>query len=308
MKDLSDDTSDAFSARSSGTERSSAKPSPFKLTPEFRVRHRRDVAREGSAPLGTGTTVEGSTGPIMRAPGPRMSGAGGGGGKIPPFHRRLGPEDFERSLRAGVSAVRRNMCHVMVMTLATNVLILAIPVYLFQISDRVLTSRSVDTLIMLTIVIGGAVILQAVFDAIRRFMLMRTAVEIAARLGAPILSAAAHASLHGTGREYQTLGDLQQLRGFLVSGTLISFLDVPFAPLFIIAIYLVHPHLGTIVVVTALMLLVIALINQKLTEKPFAEANMALSKANQHLEFDVPQQPDHQCAGDDPRGGRDLGP
>ncbi|MEO0914037.1 MAG: ATP-binding cassette domain-containing protein, partial [Pseudomonadota bacterium] len=211
-------------------------------------------------------------------------GGDGGGGDTPKFHKRVGRDQFAQNLREGKRAVWRNLSFVMVLTCATNILILAIPIYLFQISDRVLTSRSLDTLVMLTIVIVGAVVFQAIFDAIRRFILMRTAVEIAARLGAPVLSAAAHASLHGNGREYQTLGDLQQLRSFLVSGTLISFLDVPFAPLFILAIFLVHPHLGMIVIVTALILLVIALINQKLTAKPFAEANMAQSKANLHLD------------------------
>ena len=214
--------------------------------------------------------------------GYKPRGGGGGGGAS--FHKRLGPENFSKILRDGVAAIRRNLFFVMILTCATNLLILSIPIYLFQISDRVLTSRSLDTLIMLTVIIAAAVILQAMFDAIRRFMLMRTAVEVAVRLGAPILSAAAHASLHGTGREYQTLGDLQQLRSFLVSGTLLSFFDVPFAPLFILAIFLVHPHLGMIVVVTALLLLVIALINQKATEKPFAEANLAQAKANMHLD------------------------
>ncbi|WP_336097095.1 type I secretion system permease/ATPase [Roseovarius sp. CH_XMU1461] len=187
-------------------------------------------------------------------------------------------------LEKGKRVVRRNIGFVMVLTCATNLLVLAIPIYLFQISDRVLTSRSLDTLIMLTIVIGSAVVLQAVFDAVRRFILMRTAVEVAVRLGAPVLSAAAQSSLHDNGRQYQTLGDLQQLRGFLTSGTLISFLDVPFAPLFILAIFLVHPHLGMIVVITAMVLMVVALINQKMTAKPFAQANMAQARANMHLD------------------------
>ena len=126
--------------------------------------------------------------------------------------------------------------------------------------------------------------LQAVVDAVRRFILMRTAVEVAAQLGAPILSAAARASLHSNGREYQTLGDLQQLRSFLVSGTLLSFLDAPLAPLFIVAVFLVHPHLGFIVVSSALALLVIAVINQRMTHKSFAEANSFLSRANLHLD------------------------
>lgn len=236
-----------------------------------------DAGDGAFAKMGTGTTIEANTGPIKAKP---ASGGGGNG----TFHKRLGSEDFGKSLKLGIAAVRRNLIMVMFMTCATNILILAIPIYLFQISDRVLTSRSLDTLIMLTVVIVGAVVMQAVFDAIRRFILMRTAVEVAVQLGAPVLSAAASASLHGTGREYQTLGDLQQLRGFLTSGTLISFLDVPFAPLFIFAIFLVHPHLGAIVCVASLLLMVIALINQKITADPFAKANMAQAKANQHLD------------------------
>lgn len=224
------------------------------------------------------------------APAPRSNGdlpaAGGGGGKKGggKFHKRLGPVDFSGSMKEGLATVRRNLLLVGLFTCATNVLILAIPIYLFQISDRVLTSRSLDTLMMLTLVIVGAVILQAVLDAVRRFILMRTAVEVAAKLGSPILSAAARASLGSNGREYQTLGDLQQIRGFLVSGTLMSFLDVPFAPLFILAIYMVHPHLGSIVIATALVLLVIAMINQRITSKPFAEANAHQSRANLHLD------------------------
>ncbi len=230
---------------------------------------------------GIGTTIEAKANePLIR------STSGGGNGKGPPqtFHKRTPPEDFQKTLRTSLRAIWRNLAFVLLLTCATNILILAIPIYLFQISDRVLTSRSLDTLIMLTAIVAGAVIFQSTFDAVRRFMLMRTAVEVAARLGAPILSAAAHASLHGTGREYQTLGDLQQVRGFLVSGTLISFLDVPFAPLFILMIFLVHPQLGMIVVVTALLLMTIALINQKMTAKPFAKANQAQSMANQHLD------------------------
>ncbi len=239
-----------------------------------------------------GDLIEGDTGPIRKKdaggkpPTPTDGGNGGdgGGGGSPDFHKRAAPDQFVQQLNAGTRVVKRNLSFVMLLTCATNLLVLAIPIYLFQISDRVLTSRSLDTLVMLTAVIVGAVVLQAIFDAVRRFILMRTAVEVAVRLGAPVLSAAAHASLHDNGRQYQTLGDLQQLRGFLTSGTLISFLDVPFAPLFIFAIFLVHPHLGMIVVTTALLLMVIAMINQKVTAKPFAEANMAQSKANMHLD------------------------
>ncbi len=245
-------------------------------SPQARARDNApDAPREAPAPR-----------PASRDEGPAVpaNGAGGDGTKPPQFHRRVGPTDFGQSLAAGISAVRRNLLAVMVFTFATNILILAIPIYLFQISDRVLTSRSVDTLVMLTVVILGAIILYAIFDAMRRFILMRTAVEVAVQLGAPILSAAARASLHSNGREYQTLGDLQTLRAFLTSGTLMSFLDVPFAPIFILGVFLVHPDLGMIVIVTALILFVLAMVNQRLTARHFSEANMHQSRANLHLD------------------------
>jgi ATP-binding cassette subfamily C protein len=251
------------------------------ITPEAKPETKADSGGKKFGSLGSTAIIDADTGPIKKSDADKVATGGGGGNK---FHKRLGSEDYGRSLKLGIASVRRNLIMVMFLTCATNILILAIPIYLFQISDRVLTSRSVDTLIMLTIVIVGAVIMQAVFDAIRRFILMRTAVEVAVQLGAPVLSAASHASLHGTGREYQTLGDLQQLRGFLTSGTLISFLDVPFAPLFIFAIFLVHPHLGAIVCVASLVLMIIAIVNQKVTASPFAKANMAQAKANQHLD------------------------
>lgn len=211
-------------------------------------------------------------------------GSGKAKAEKPGFHRRTPPPDLSSALDNGIAAVRRNLLIVLLFSCVINVLVLAIPVYLFQISDRVLTSRSLDTLVMLTTVIIGAVLLQAAFDAIRRFILMRTAVELASQLGSPILAAAARASLNSNGKEYQILNDLQQLRGFLVSGTMMAFLDGPFAPLFLVAIYLIHPHLGMIVGGTCVILLVIAVINQKITSRHFSDANQNQSKANLHLD------------------------
>jgi ATP-binding cassette subfamily C protein len=188
------------------------------------------------------------------------------------------------SYQDALGAVRRNLSVVMVFTIFVNILVLAVPLYLFQISDRVLTSQSIDTLVMLTIAIVGAVILQAILDSIRRFILMRTAVEVEAQLGAPILSAAARAAVHSNGREYQVLGDLQQLRAFIVSSTLLAIFDAPVAPLFVVAVFLVHPHLGAIVVTASLLLGLVAFANQKLTAQPFGASREFMAKATAHLD------------------------
>jgi ATP-binding cassette subfamily C protein len=243
-------------------------------------------------------TIDGDTGPVKENERRLRTDGGGGGGKEPDFggggggggggnsgfHKRSEPVNFALSLARGIAVIRRNLAIVMVFTIAINVLLLAIPLYLFQISDRVLTSRSIDTLVMLSIVVVGAVLLQAFLDSVRRFILMRTAVELEVQLGAPILSAAARASLHGSGKDYQILQDLQSLRSFLTSGTLIAFLDAPLMPLFVIVVYLVHPHLGIIIMVCCAVLFVIAFLNQKFTAKQFAESNSYLSRANFHLD------------------------
>jgi ATP-binding cassette, subfamily C, bacterial len=232
------------------------------------------------------TTLEADTGPIKAAANENIEpdSRKDRGESSARFHKRLDPIDFPKMLDKARSAIRAHLSIVMIFTMVSNLLVLAIPLYLFQISDRVLTSRSIDTLVMLTIVIVGAVLLQAVIDALRRFILMRTGVEVAVRLGSPILSAAARAALHSNGREYQTLADLQQLRSFLVSATLLAFLDAPYVPIFIGLIFLIHPHLGMIVSGTAVLLLVIAMLNQRMTSGPFGEANKHLSKANLHLD------------------------
>ncbi|AXA40625.1 type I secretion system permease/ATPase [Rhizobium leguminosarum] len=242
-----------------------------------------------------GKTIDGESGPIsesdrrLRTGGGGNGkdsdpGGGGGGGSGGGFHKRSEPVNFAASLSRGMAAVRRNMVVVMMFTIAINVLLLAIPLYLFQISDRVLTSRSIDTLVMLSIAVVGAVLLQAFMDSVRRFILMRTAVELEVQLGAPILSAAARASLHGSGKDYQTLQDLQLLRGFLTSGTLIAFLDAPLMPFFVVVVYFVHPHLGIIIMTCCAVLFVIAYLNQKFTARQFAESNGYLSRANFHLD------------------------
>ena len=241
-----------------------------------------------------GKTIEGDSGPVRateRRPqgggggdGGASSGDGGGGGENKGFHKRSGPMNFAASLAKAMAVVRHNLMIVMVFTVAINVLLLAIPLYLFQISDRVLTSRSMDTLIMLTVVVVGAVLLQAFADSIRRFILMRTAVELEVQLGAPVLSAAARASLHGSGKDYQTLQDLQQLRSFLTSGTLIAFLDAPLMPFFVLVVYLVHPHLGIIIMTCCAVLFFIAFLNQRFTARHYAEASGFLSRANLQLD------------------------
>lgn len=198
----------------------------------------------------------------------------------PPLQKRWSDRDFREVLNRGLVTVRRSLLTVALFSFAVNTFVLAVPIYLFQISDRVLTSRSMDTLVMLTVVVVAALVMHVVIDIVRRFMLMRTAVELESKLGPAVLSAAAKASQNGSSREFQMLGDLQQLRNFITGPVLLTMLDAPVAPVYLLAVFLVHPYLGFIVTATGAVLLVVAVANQRATALPFGLASTFVMRAS----------------------------
>jgi ATP-binding cassette subfamily C protein len=194
--------------------------------------------------------------------------------------RRSSEQEFRQALAKALAVSRQKLVIVGIFSLVVNTLILGVPVYLFQISDRVLTSRSTDTLIMLTAVVGGAIFFHVLIDMMRRFVLMRLAVDFESRLGAPVLAAAARASKNGSSREFQILGDLQHIRSFLTGPVLLTMFDAPVAPVYLAAVFLIHPHLGFIVTGTGIALLIVAAVNQRMTAVPFGRANAFATRSN----------------------------
>ena len=215
-----------------------------------------------------------------KANGSNGNGGGPNGQQSSPVLQQRVDSDFRNVLGKGLSVCRRNILTAAIFSFFVNVLLLAMPIYLFQLSDRVYTSRSTDTLIMLSLVVGGAIVAHVFLDMIRRFILMRVAVETEAKLGAPVLSAAAKASQNGSNREFQLLGDLQHLRHFITGPVILLMMDVPVAPVYLAATFLIHPDLGWIVGGTGAILFIIAIINQKLTAVPYTQANTFAMRAN----------------------------
>lgn len=212
------------------------------------------------------------------------SGGGGGGGGTPPLHKRSSDHEFRDVLGKGLSKARRSLVTVGIFSVAVNLLVLAIPIYLFNMSDRVLTSRSTDTLVMLTIIVVIAIAAHVLMDMMRRIILMRVAVETEARLGGPVLSAAARAAQGGSSREFQTLADLQHLRSFITGPVLLTMFDTPVSPVYFAVVFLIHPHLGFIVLATGAALVAVALLNQRVTAVPFTQANNYGTRANLQAE------------------------
>lgn len=161
-----------------------------------------------------------------------------------------------------------------------NLFLLAPSVYLLQIYDRVLSSRSVDTLLMLTIIIAVAVVVGSMLDIVRRAALSRIGSWMDHRLRPVVLSAsfeyAARTDTNGASECYR---DLATLRQFLDSPASALLFDVPWAPIFLLLLFLVHPLLGTIGLLSAVALLGLALLTELATRQPLAYANFALSRS-----------------------------
>jgi ATP-binding cassette subfamily C protein len=255
---------------------------------EAKTEARVEAKTEAKTPPGSTVVIEqAGPAPPLRTGGDKDGGGssgggggGGGGGNSPPLHKRSSDNEFRDVLGSGLANARRNMVTVGVFSVAVNLLVLAIPIYLFNMSDRVLTSRSTDTLVMLTIIVIIAIGAHVLMDMMRRIILMRIAVETEARLGGPVLSAAAKAAQSGSSREFQTLADLQHLRSFITGPVLLTMFDTPVAPVYFAVVFLIHPHLGFIVLGSGVALVIVALLNQRVTAIPFTQANNYGARAN----------------------------
>jgi ATP-binding cassette, subfamily C, bacterial len=174
------------------------------------------------------------------------------------------------ALEKGLNICRRGFVSVGVFSVVINLLMLTIPIYLFQLSDRVLTSRNTDTLIMLTVVAAGAILAMVALDMLRRLMLSRIGTRLETTLAGPALAGALNGKAGATAA--QALRSLQQVRNFIIGPVMPLMFDAPLAPLYFVVVFLIHPTLGVIALGAGLLLCVVAIINQKVTAAPFAEA------------------------------------
>lgn len=174
----------------------------------------------------------------------------------------------------------RTFVAVGIFSVFVNLLMLTMPIYLFQISDRVLTSRSMDTLVMLSLLALGFILVLSLLDTLRRQVLGRLATKMETILGGPVLASVVASAPASDGGNMLPLRSLHQVRGFMSSPTMVVLFDAPMAPLYFAAIFLIHPSLGFVTLAAGGLLFVIAVINQRATSAPLGQANMFAAKAD----------------------------
>lgn len=125
---------------------------------------------------------------------------------------------------------------------AYNLFLLAPSIYLLQIYDRVMSSRSVDTLVMLTLIIAAAVLVGSILDIVRRAALSRIGSWLDHRLRPVVLTACfEYGARAETGLANDCYRDLSILRQFLDAPASSLLFDIPWAPIFLLLLFLVHP-------------------------------------------------------------------
>jgi len=142
-------------------------------------------------------------------------------------------------------------------SLCINVLMLTVPLYMLQIYDRVLVSRSTDTLILLSAVALGALVIFGILEALRARVLVR----VGARFDRDLANAVFDTAMR-TGRGTQPFRDLDTIRGFMTGPALLALFDAPWTPIYIVLIYVLHPWLGHVALAGAVILFTIALTNE----------------------------------------------
>ncbi len=175
----------------------------------------------------------------------------------------------DHALTQAFRACRRGFYVVGLFSFCINLLMLTAPLYMLQIFDRVLSSRSGETLMLLTIVAALALLILAILDSLRGIVLLRVGNWIDRRVSEEVLNASIMAALKAPeGGSVQGLRDISTIRGFIGGPSVFPIMDAPWTPIFLIVTFVLHPILGFIALAGALLLFGLAILNELATRGP----------------------------------------
>jgi PrtD family type I secretion system ABC transporter len=177
------------------------------------------------------------------------------------------------SVGAAIGAARGAFVSIGIFSFAINLLMLVVPIYMLQVYDRVLASRSLDTLLMLTLLAVGLLGASALLELVRSRIMVRVGAALDDRLNGAVFSAVHVARVRGAKtQDAQPLRDLETLRTFLTGNAMFAFFDAPWTPMFIGLVFVFHPLLGAIALAGGAVLFVLALLTEMVTARPLGLA------------------------------------
>jgi PrtD family type I secretion system ABC transporter len=167
-----------------------------------------------------------------------------------------------------------------IFSFAMNVLILSSPIYMMQVYDRVIPTGNGSTLIMLTLIITVALLAMSGLDMVRSMILSRVGAWLDRRLAKPVMEASVLKTVRqGAPIGAQGLRDVATVRSLIGGPSVLPLFDAPWAPVFLGVVFLVHPVLGWISVFGAVVLALLAYINESWSRNALQEANRVSARA-----------------------------
>ena len=184
--------------------------------------------------------------------------------------------------QTAITSQRRTFLGVALLSAIINVLHLSGSLFMLEVYDRVLPSRSIPTLIGLAAVLVLLYAFQALFDILRGRILSRIGLALDESLSLPIFKSVLSRPLSGKqeGDGQQPLRDLDQVKGFLSGGGPAAIFDMPWMPLYLAICFGFHPLLGWTALGGALMLVAMTLFTELLTRRTAREVVGALQMRN----------------------------
>jgi PrtD family type I secretion system ABC transporter len=165
-----------------------------------------------------------------------------------------------------------------------SLLTLVSPLYMMQIYNRVLPSRSEATLLGLTGLAAAMLLVMGLLEMIRARVLVRASGRLELALGDAVMHAMSRQAVGPAPAGAQPLRDFDAVRQFLSSPAMLALFDAPWCPLVIAVVFALHPLLGTIAAAGAVGLFALALVNELATRAPLGAANRHAVRFNALVE------------------------
>ena len=192
----------------------------------------------------------------------------------------------EREIRAALAESRRLFASVGFFSIFVNLLMLTGPIFMLQVYDRVLSSRSEATLITLVAITAFLFLMMGILDHARGRLLARAGARLQAKLDARVLRAILTRAISSAERARPATGlrDLAAIQRFASGNGPFAFFDAPWTPVFLCVLFMFHWMLGVLAVFSGCLLLLLALLNQARTGRLQREVGEATARSAHFVE------------------------
>ncbi len=189
---------------------------------------------------------------------------------------------YDNQLMAALRPYKGIAAQLVIFSMITNLAALAMSLYMMQLFDRVLSSRSKDTLMFLVMAIMFVIILAGILEGVRQKIATRVGTWLGQQLGPELLIRSLEMRLMSSTTRLEALRELSQVKNFLSSPTLFNVVDMLWVPMYLLVVFVLHPLFGVISTIGAAVLFGLTWYNERATRDAIRDTQAQSAK---HMQF-----------------------